>query len=66
MNRAPYVFMLKAFGIMSPVLSFVVLSEIFLAMSGETTSIREVALRHPPTGPPGIYAPMFFGTQTRR
>jgi hypothetical protein len=66
MNRTPYIFMLKGFAVMSPVFSFIVLSEVFLAMSGETKSISEVALRHLPGGRPGIYAPMFFGTQVRR
>jgi hypothetical protein len=66
MKRTPYIFMLKGFAIMSPVLSFIVLSEVFLGRAGETTSIREVALGHLPGGRPGIYAPMFFGTQVRR
>jgi hypothetical protein len=66
MKRTPYIFMLKGFAIMSPVLSFIVLSEIFLALAGETTSIGQVARRHLPGEPPGIYAPMFFGTQVRR
>jgi hypothetical protein len=62
MKRTPYIFMLKGLAIMSPVWCFIVLSEVFLAISGESTSIREVALRHLP----GSYYPMFFGSQFRR
>jgi hypothetical protein len=66
MRRAPYLFLLKAAAVMSPVLLFIAFSEAFLAMSGETTPIHDVALRHLPGGPPGIYSPMFFGSQSRR